>query len=46
MGIDFDYVFLMANRINEQKKGSFFQKAIHPEYRQVVNTYCRIWGLS
>jgi glycine dehydrogenase subunit 1 len=35
---------LMANRINDRKE-VFLSKAIHPEYRQVVNTYCRYLGI-
>ena len=34
----------MANRINDRKE-VFLSKAIHPEYRQVVNTYCRYLGI-
>ncbi len=36
---------LMAHRINDRKE-VFLSRGIHPEYRQVVNTYCRYLGIT
>lgn len=36
---------LMAHRINDRKE-VFLPRSIHPEYRQVVHTYCRYLGIS
>jgi len=36
---------LMAHRINGRKE-VFLSRGIHPEYRQVVHTYCRYLGIT
>jgi glycine dehydrogenase subunit 1 len=36
---------IMAHRINRRKE-VFLSRGLHPEYRQVVNTYCRYLGVT